>query len=83
MVKKYQVTLAALEREELAALLGRGKTDVRKLKHVQVLLHADEGETTDGAGSGLGWGRCSACAAVRRGGVCRGAAHLPHRQAGV
>jgi len=29
MVKKYRVTLTALEREELAALLARGKADVR------------------------------------------------------
>lgn len=55
MVKKYRVTLTALEREELAVLLGRGKADVRKLEHAQVLLHAGEGEVADGAGSGLGW----------------------------
>ena len=55
MVKKHRVTLTALEREELAVLLGRGKADVRKLKHAQVLLHADEGEVADGAGSGPGW----------------------------
>ena len=55
MVKKYRVTLTVSEREELAALLGRGKADMRKLKHAQVLLHADEGEAPDGAGSGPGW----------------------------
>jgi len=43
------------EREELSALLARGKADVRKLKHAQVLLRADEGEATDGAGGGPGW----------------------------
>lgn len=53
MAKKYRVTLTALEREELAALLARGKVDVRKLKHAQVLLHADE--AGDGAGHGPGW----------------------------
>ena len=53
MVKKYRVTLTVLEREELAALLARGKADVRKLKHAQVLLHADEG--VGGAGHGPGW----------------------------
>ncbi len=53
--KTYRVTLTALEREELAALLGRGKADVRKLKHAQVLLHADKGRAADGAGSGPGW----------------------------
>ena len=53
MAKKYRVTLTATEREELAALLARGKADVRKLKHAQVLLHADE--AGDGAGHGPGW----------------------------
>ena len=53
MVKKYRVTLTALEREELAALLARGKADVRKLKHAQVLLHADE--TGDASDNGPGW----------------------------
>ena len=38
MIKKHRVTLKALEHEELAALLARGKADVRKLKHAQVLL---------------------------------------------
>lgn len=53
MVKRYRVTLTALEREELAALLARGKADVRKLKHAQVLLHTDE--AGDGAGRRPGW----------------------------
>ena len=53
MTKKYRVTLTATEREELATLLARGKADVRKLKHAQVLLHADE--AGDGAGHGPGW----------------------------
>lgn len=53
MTKKYRVTLTAMEREELAALLARGKADVRKLKHAQVLLHA--GEAGDGVGHGPGW----------------------------
>ena len=54
MAKKHRVTLTATEREELAALLARGKADVRKLKHAQVLFHADE--AGDGAGHGPGWG---------------------------
>lgn len=41
-MKKYRVTLTAEERAELQALLSRGKADVRKLKHAQVLLKADE-----------------------------------------
>ncbi len=65
MVKKYRVTLTTLEREELAALLSRGKADVRKLKHAQVLLHADEGEATDG--DGPGWCDTRIAEAVRVG----------------
>ena len=48
-MKRYRVTLTETEREELAALLARGKADVRKLKHAQVLLKADEAE------GGPGW----------------------------
>ena len=55
MMKKHRVTLTGAEREELAALLARGKADVRRLKHAQVLLRADEGEAVDSAGGGLGW----------------------------
>ena len=48
-MKRYRVTLTSAERAELAALLARGKADVRKLKHAQVLLKADEAE------GGPGW----------------------------
>jgi transposase len=48
-MKKYRVTLALDEREQLRALLARGKADVRKLKHTQILLKADE------ADGGAGW----------------------------
>lgn len=41
-MKKYRVTLTAAERDELERLLARGKADVRKLKHAQVLLKADQ-----------------------------------------
>ena len=44
MTKKYRVTLAAEERDELERLLARGKADVRKIKHAQILLKADEAE---------------------------------------
>ena len=40
-MKRYRVTLAAEEREQLHSLLAR-KADVRKLKHAQILLKADE-----------------------------------------
>jgi transposase len=43
-MKKYRVTLAGEERAELGRLLARGKADVRRLKHAQVLLKADEAE---------------------------------------
>src|SRR3954471_19740338 len=46
MTKKYRVTLTLTERNELESLLARGKADVRKIKHAQILLKADE--TDDG-----------------------------------
>jgi len=42
MTKRYRVTLEAEEREALRGLLSKGKEDVRRLKHAQVLLAADE-----------------------------------------
>ena len=47
--KRYRVTLTEVEREALAGLLPRGKADVRRLKHAQVLLKADASE------AGPGW----------------------------
>ena len=44
MNKKYRVTLTPGERHELDGLLARGKADVRRLKHAQILLKADEAE---------------------------------------
>jgi transposase len=49
-MKRYRVTLSAAERAELRELLARGKADVRKLKHAQILLKADE------AAGGPAWG---------------------------
>jgi transposase len=46
MTKRYRVTLEAEEREHLRQLLSKGKADVRRLKHAQILLAADE---SDGA----------------------------------
>ncbi len=43
-MKKYRVTLTAAERDELERLLARGKAEVRKLKHAQILLKADQAE---------------------------------------
>src|SRR5262245_32237245 len=44
MGKRYRVTLDVSEREELDGLLAKGKADVRRLKHAQLLLKADEAE---------------------------------------
>src|ERR671920_1962087 len=44
MAKKYRVTLTADERDALERLLARGKADVRKIKHAQILLKADEAD---------------------------------------
>jgi hypothetical protein len=41
-MKKYRVTLTEEERAELRQLLAGGKGEVRKLKHAQMLLKADE-----------------------------------------
>jgi transposase len=38
------VTLTQAEREELGRLLAKGKADVRRLKHAQILLNADESD---------------------------------------
>ena len=44
MAKKYHVTLSETEREQLQAMLGKGKLSVRKVKRVQVLLAAASGQ---------------------------------------
>src|ERR671927_284240 len=38
------MTLTLAERDELERLLARGKADVRKIKHAQILLKADEAD---------------------------------------
>ncbi len=52
MKKKYRVTLTADERAALHQLLARGKADVRKLKHAQMLLKADEADERPGWSNG-------------------------------
>jgi transposase len=42
MPKRYRITLEAEERAQLEQLLSKGKADVRRLKHAQILLAADE-----------------------------------------
>ena len=44
MAKKYKVTLTAEERDELQAMISRGKADARKLAHARILLKADRSE---------------------------------------
>ena len=57
-MKKYRVTLLTAERAELEALLSRGKADVRRLKHAQMLLKADA------AAGGPGWSDAQVAEAV-------------------
>lgn len=42
MTKRYRITLTGEERQQLQQLLSKGKADVRRLKHAQILLAADE-----------------------------------------
>jgi transposase len=42
MGHRYRVTLEQDERQNLEQLLSKGKADVRRLKHAQILLMADE-----------------------------------------
>jgi Homeodomain-like domain len=44
MAKKYRVTLSAAERDELTALISRGKAAARQRAHARVLLPVDESE---------------------------------------
>lgn len=48
-MKKYRVTLADDEREQLTALIASGKAAAKKLIHARILLKADQAE------SGPGW----------------------------
>ena len=42
MGQRYRIKLAAEERRSLEQLLAKGKADVRRLKHAQILLNSDE-----------------------------------------
>ena len=44
MAKKYKVTLTVPERQDLQAMISKGKADARKLAHARILLQADESE---------------------------------------
>jgi transposase len=45
MAKKYVVDLTDEERQDLLALLKKGKVAARKVRRTQILLQADEGES--------------------------------------
>jgi Homeodomain-like domain len=47
-VKKYVVQLSADEREQLEALIGKGKSPARLLLNARILLKADVSEAGDG-----------------------------------
>jgi hypothetical protein len=44
MKKRFLVTLTAVEREELNALISAGKASAKKLAHARILLKADQAE---------------------------------------
>ena len=45
---KHRVTLTEAERDELTALIKKGKTAARKLNHARILLLSDEGAAGPG-----------------------------------
>ncbi|MGV3722008.1 MAG: hypothetical protein ACO1SX_13940 [Actinomycetota bacterium] len=59
MPKKYRVTLTAEEREQLAAMLSKGKAAARALSHARILLKADE------AAEAPAWPDTAICAALK------------------
>jgi hypothetical protein len=48
MAKNYRVTLSGAERDELTALIRKGKAAARKSAHARVLLQVDESESGSG-----------------------------------
>jgi Homeodomain-like domain len=48
MAQKYRVTLSGAERDELTALIRKGKAAARQLAHARVLLQVDESESGSG-----------------------------------
>ena len=58
MPKKYRVTLTAEEREQLTAMLSKGKAAARALTHARILLKADEAE------GGPAWTDAAVCHAL-------------------
>lgn len=48
MAKKYIVRLRSKERDELKALISKGKAAARKINHARILLKADISESGEG-----------------------------------
>jgi hypothetical protein len=55
MPKKYRVTLTAEEREQLTAMVSKGKAAARALTHARILLKTDE------ADGGPAWTDATVC----------------------
>lgn len=58
MPKKYRVTLTGEEREQLTAMLAKGKAAARALTHARILLKTDEAE------NGPAWTDAAVCKAL-------------------
>src|SRR3954451_19953959 len=68
MTKRYRVTLEAIERGELEAMISRGKAAARKLAHARVLLLADQAEGGPGlTDADVAAAVCVSVATVERG----------------
>lgn len=61
MPKKYRVTLTTEERDQLTALVSKGKAVARALTHVRILLKTNEVE------GGPAWTDGAVCAALNVG----------------
>jgi len=61
LAKKYRVTLTAEEREQLTALVSKGKAAARALAHARILLKTDEAE------GGPAWTDAAVCTALNVG----------------
>ena len=63
---RYRVTLTQCERDELGALLSRGKHPARRLKRAQILLAADAGVGDEDIASSIGVGGSTVYRTKRR-----------------
>src|SRR6202166_495717 len=63
---RYRVELSQAERDELTAMLSKGKRAARKLKRAQILLAADAGRSDDEIAGALAVGRSTVYRTKRR-----------------